>query len=139
MGSRKASSKLRRSGLQLKNMQAITESSMNPRASVHMQSVVRQPDVTTQLSTQSVNRTVEADSARPAKDRRRAVPARTSRTCLVNTMVAVRGQRGCQQEIGLNSKSLNMGLILILFFSTSYGEGGRCVSYACATRAPTRG
>ena len=78
IGSRKASSKSRRSSLQLKNKHEMTESSSSSRASLHMHRALSdsQPDELTQLSTHDVKPNLPAAWA---CEKRRAAPTRASR------------------------------------------------------------
>jgi hypothetical protein len=89
MGSRKLSSKLRRSALQLKYMQEMTESSRSSPASLHMHFalLVLQPDDAMQPSTHDVNSKVVAPTGLAAH-RRRHVPTTASLICLVKTIAS---------------------------------------------------
>lgn len=76
IGARKASSKLRRSSLQLKNKHEMTESSRTSRAFLHMHRALSdsQPDEVTQLSAHD-----EKSNVAWACEKRRAAPMRASR------------------------------------------------------------
>ena len=91
MGSRKLASKSRRSCLQLKKRQEMTESRRRFWASLHMHLALFgwQPDEVMQLPTQELNWKVAwAAWAWPAKERT-AMPTTASRMCLAKTIASV--------------------------------------------------
>ena len=91
MGSRKLVSKSRRSCLQLKKRQEMTESRRRLWASLHMHLALFgwQPDEVMQLPTQELNWKVAwAAWAWPAKERT-AMPTTASRMCLAKTIASV--------------------------------------------------